>query len=69
MKDQRKLHLDEPFTPEDHYFLDRIYCPPHTGGQSIVDLSFFENEKIQGYAIVLKHIDGKVFDKFCVSTV
>ena len=68
MKDQRELHLDEPFTPEDRDFLVRIYCHPLPGNQSI-DLSNFKSEKIQGYAIVLKQIDGKVFDKFCVNTV
>ncbi|KAJ7390379.1 hypothetical protein OS493_025630 [Desmophyllum pertusum] len=57
MKDQTKLHLDEPFTPEDRDFLVRIYCHPLPGNQSVVDLSNFNSEKIQGYAIVLKQID------------
>ena len=66
MKEQTKLYLDEPFTPEDRDFLQSIYCPALPGNQSIVDLPLsFNSEKIQGYAIVLKQIDGKIFDTFC----
>lgn len=54
-KDQKKLTLNEPLTDADREFLQRIFvpAPPH---QTTVDLSRFDDEKIQGYAIVLKFV-------------
>ena len=57
---KKKLSLVEPLTDEDRTFLQSIFCP--VLNQSIVDLSKFDMEKIQGYAIVLKQIDGKNFE-------
>ncbi|KAL9982634.1 hypothetical protein ACROYT_G004703 [Oculina patagonica] len=56
MKEQQKISVDEPLTDEDCEFLRTICCPA-LPSQSIVDLSPFDAEKIQGYAIVLKQID------------
>ncbi|XP_078358075.1 uncharacterized protein LOC144642850 [Oculina patagonica] len=56
MKEQQKISVDKPLTDEDCKFLERICCPA-LPNQSIVDLSPFDTEKIQGYAIVLKQID------------
>ena len=57
--DKKKLSLVEPLTVEDRKFLQSIFSPVFD--QSTVDLSKFDTEKIQGYAIVLKQIDGKIF--------
>ena len=64
--DKKKLSLVEPRTVEDHKFLQSISSPildPFT-----VDLSFFDTEKTQGYAIVFKQIDGKSLPSFCANT-
>ena len=58
---------DKPLTGEDRHFLQSIFCkaPP---GKNIctVDLSSLKTtEKIQGYAIVLKLIDGKKLNAVC----
>ena len=57
--DRKKLSLVEPLTNEDRKFLQSIFSP--VLDRSTVDLSKFDTEKIQGYAIVLKQIDGKSF--------
>ena len=57
--DKKKLSLVEPLTVEDRKFLQSIFSPVFD--QSTVDLSKFDTEKIQGYAIVFKQIDGKIF--------
>ena len=54
-----KLPNDSPLTDEDRNFLQSIYVPALPGNQSLVDMSAFDAEKIQGYAIVFKLIDGK----------
>ena len=59
IKDKKKLSLVEPLTNEDRKFLQSIFTP--VLDRSTVDLSKFDTEKIQGYAIVLKQIDGKSF--------
>ena len=56
--DKKKLSLDDPLTNEDRKFLQSIFSP--VLDQFTVDLSKFDTEKIQGYAIVLKQIDGKI---------
>lgn len=61
--DKKKLSLVEPLTVEDRKFLQSIFSPVFD--QSTVDLSKFDTEKIQGYAIVLKQIDGKISPSFC----
>ena len=48
---------------EDRKFLQSIFSP--FLDQSTVDLSNFDTEKIHGYAIVLKQIDGKGLPSFC----
>jgi len=59
-KDQKKLTLNDPLTDADREFLQSIFvpAPPH---QTTVDLSRFDDEKIQGYALVLKFVAGKNF--------
>ncbi|XP_020614212.1 uncharacterized protein LOC110052423 isoform X1 [Orbicella faveolata] len=52
--DKKKLSLVEPLTNEDRKFLQSIFIP--VLDRSTVDLSSFDTEKIQGYAIVLKQI-------------
>ena len=57
-----KLSLpdDKPLTKEDCDFLQSIFCKVSPGQRNTVDLSSLKTtEKIQGYAIVLKLIDGK----------
>ena len=63
---QQKITLDEPLNDEDRKFLRSIYCSV-LPNQSIVDLTSFDTEKIQGYAIVLKQIDGKNMTSFCLN--
>ena len=52
-------------TKADRAFLQSIYisAPPY---QSTVDLSSFTDEKIQGYAIVLKIVAGKRSFTLCL---
>ncbi|KAJ7376493.1 hypothetical protein OS493_034229 [Desmophyllum pertusum] len=56
---EKKLSIpdDEPLTPEDLDFLQSIYCPAPPDNQSTVDLSSFDTDKIQGYAILLQLIN------------
>ena len=61
--DKKKLSLVEPLTNEDRKFLQSIFIP--VLDRSTVDLSSFDTEKIQGYAIVLKQIAGKILPSFC----
>ena len=65
MTDKRKIYPSEPLTEEDRNFLRRIFCSV-LPNQSTVDLSgsTFDTEKLQGYAIVLKQIDGKNLTSF-----
>ena len=56
-EDKTMLTLTEPLTDEDRHFMKEIFLPP--SHELILDLSSFETEKIQGYAIVLKQIDGR----------
>lgn len=61
------LSDDKPLTPEDCDFLQSIYCQVLPGNKSVVDLSSLKTaDKIQGYAIVLKLIDGKKLNVICV---
>ena len=57
-KDQKRFSLDAPLTDADREFLQAIFVPA-APNQSTVDLSRLSDEKIQGYAIVLKIIAGK----------
>ena len=51
---------DKPLTDEDCDFLQKIYCQVLPGNKYTLDLSSLKTiDKIQGYAIVLKLIDGK----------
>ena len=62
-----KLSLpdDKLLTQEDCDFLQSIYCRVLPDQRNTVDLSFLKTvEKIQGYAIVLKIIDGKNLKAF-----
>ena len=62
-----KLSLpdDKPLTKEDCDFLQGIFCQVPPGQRNTVDLSSLKTtEKIQGYAIVLKLIDGKNIKDF-----
>ena len=56
-KDQ-KITTNEPLSEADLGFLHCIFVSAHLN-TTIVDLSRFDKEKIQGYAIVLKVIHGK----------
>ena len=57
---KKSLSLDEPLTDEDCQFLRSIFVPA-IKNQSILALpKNFDEEKIQGYAIVLKIISGKI---------
>ena len=60
--EKKTLSLVEPLTNEDRKFLDSIFSP--VLDRSTVDLSKFDTEKIRGYAIVLKQIDGKIVPHF-----
>ena len=60
------LSDNKPLLPDDCDFLQNIYCPVPPGNQFLVDLSSFDTEKIQGYAIVLKLIDGKKLNAPCL---
>ena len=58
--DKKSLSLDEPLTEEDCQFLRSIFVPAFKN-RSILSLPInFDEEKIQGYAIVLKIISGKI---------
>jgi len=59
-KDQKELILNESLSDADREFLQSI-CVPALPDQTRVDLSDFQDEKIEGYAIVLKYIAGKNF--------
>ena len=50
-------------TGADHDFLKSIFisAPP---GEALIDFSTWDDEKLQGYAIVLKIIAGESFFKF-----
>jgi len=54
-KDQKELILNGPLSDADREFLQSI-CVPALPDQTRVDLSDFQDEKIEGYAIVLKYI-------------
>ena len=57
---------DQPLTKEDCDFLKIIFCLVLPGQKNTVDLSALKTaDKIQGYAIVLKLIDGKDLTFFC----
>ena len=61
---KKSLSLDEPLTDEDCQFLRSIFVPA-IKNQSILALpKNFDEEKIQGYAIVLKIISGKILPVF-----
>ena len=64
--DKKKLCLVDPLTVEDRKFLQSISSP--ILDQFTVDLSKFDTEKIQGYAIVFKQIDGKSLSSFGPNT-
>lgn len=57
---KKSLSLDEPLTDEDCQFLRSIFVPAFKN-RSILSLpKNFDEEKSQGYAIVLKIISGKI---------
>ena len=62
------LPHDKPLTDEDCDFLQNIFCQALPGRKHIVDLSALKSaDKIQGYAIVLKLIDGKKLNVLILS--
>ena len=65
-KKQKTFSLDAPLSDADREFLQAIFVPalPH---HSMVDFSRLTDEKIQGYAIVLKIIAGKKLSKYIES--
>ena len=68
--DKKKLSLpdDKPLTDEDCDFLQNIFCPVLPDRKHTVDLSHLKSaDKIQGYAIVLKLIDGKKLNVLVLS--
>jgi len=57
---KKSLSLDEPLTDEDCQFLRSIFVPAIKDRSTLSLPKNFDEEKIQGYAIVLKIISGKI---------
>ena len=57
---KKSLSLDEPLTDEDCQFLRSIFVPAIKNRSTFSLPKNFDEEKIQGYAIVLKIISGKI---------
>ena len=59
-EDKRVLTLDKPLNDVDCEFLRTIYVPATKNDSTFSFPKFFDEEKLQGYAIVLKIISGKI---------
>ena len=53
------LSLDKPITDVDREFLRTIFVPATKNSSTLTFPNFFNDEKLQGYAIVLKVLSGK----------
>ena len=58
---KRVLTLDKPLNNADCEFLRTIYAPATKNDSTFSFPKFFDEEKLQGYAIVLKIISGKIW--------
>ena len=56
----RVLTLDKPLNDADCEFLRIIFVPATKNHSTFSFPIFFDEEKLQGYAIVLKIISGKI---------
>ena len=57
--EKRVLSLDTPVTDVDCEFLRKIYVPATENSKTLTFPKNPDDEKLQGYAIVLKIISGK----------
>ena len=57
---KRVLTLDKPLNDADCEFLRTIFVPATKNHSTFSFPKFFDEEKLQGYAIVLKIISGKI---------
>ena len=57
--EKRVLSLDKPVTDVDCEFLRTIYVPANKNSSTLTFPNFFNDEKLQGYAIVLNILSGK----------
>ena len=57
--EKRVLSLDKPITDVDREFLRTIFVPATKNSSTLTFPKFFNDEKLQGYAMVLKIISGK----------
>jgi len=57
---KRVLTLDRPLNDADCEFLRTIFVPAKKNDSTFSFPKFFDEEKLQGYAIVLKIISGKI---------
>ena len=58
---ERVLTLDKPLNDADCEFLRTIFVPATKNHSTLSFPKFFDEEKLQGYAIVLKIISGKIW--------
>ena len=58
---ERVLTLDKPLNDADCEFLRTIFVPATKNHSTFSFPKFFDEEKLQGYAIVLKIISGKIW--------
>ena len=56
------LSLDKPVTDVDCEFLRTIFVPTNKNSSTLTFPKFFNDEKLQGYAIVLKILSGKTWN-------
>ena len=57
--ENRVLSLDKPVTDVDREFLRTIFVPATKNSSTLTFPKFFNDEKLQGYAVALKIISGK----------
>ena len=60
--EKRVLSLDKPVTDVDYEFLRTIFVPANKNSSTLTFPQFFNDEKLQGYAIVLKILSGKTWN-------
>ena len=58
---ERVLTLEKPLNDADCEFLRTIFVPATKNHSTLSFPKFFDEEKLQGYAIVLKIISGKIW--------
>ena len=59
---ERVLTLNKPLNDADCEFLRTIFVPATKNHSTLSFPKFFDDEKLQGYAIVLKIISGKIWN-------